>query len=174
MSSPSASTSLVSPAVLAARAYVPKLDMFLASLANVGPGADQKTVVGAMKVFKKWLWHKALAEHLAKRIAEVRAAGFLEVGEEGAASSGNVVETEEAAAGSAVAVVKAVAEPADESEAPEDDNNMDDEVEAPSTPKKVPTVGGSGRPPAVIKWASKSTTPSERRLQKVVPQYEAS
>ncbi|KAG6885566.1 hypothetical protein C0992_005033 [Termitomyces sp. T32_za158] len=49
MSSPSASTSLVSPAVLTAQAYVPKLDMFLASLTNVGPGANQKTVVGAMK-----------------------------------------------------------------------------------------------------------------------------
>ncbi|KAG6884493.1 hypothetical protein C0992_006241 [Termitomyces sp. T32_za158] len=61
MSSPSASTSLISPAVLAARAYVPKLDMFLASLANVGPGADQQTVVGAMRVFEKWLWHKGQA-----------------------------------------------------------------------------------------------------------------
>ncbi|KAG6881226.1 hypothetical protein C0992_001566, partial [Termitomyces sp. T32_za158] len=61
MSSPSASTSLVSPAVLAARAFVPKLDMFLASLANVGMGADQKTVVGAMRVFEKWLWHKGQA-----------------------------------------------------------------------------------------------------------------
>ncbi|KAG6894144.1 hypothetical protein C0992_007348 [Termitomyces sp. T32_za158] len=58
MSSPPASTSLISSAVLAARAYVPKLDMFLASFANVGPGADQKTVVSAMKVFEKWLWHK--------------------------------------------------------------------------------------------------------------------
>ncbi|KAG6876073.1 hypothetical protein C0992_001054 [Termitomyces sp. T32_za158] len=58
MSSPSISTSLISPAVLAAWAYVLKLDMFLASLTNVGPGADQKTVVGAMKVFEKWLWHK--------------------------------------------------------------------------------------------------------------------
>ncbi|KAG6870929.1 hypothetical protein C0992_012100, partial [Termitomyces sp. T32_za158] len=61
MSSPSASTSLVSPAVLAAWAFVPKLDMFLASIANVGTGADQKTVVGAMRVFKKWLWHKGQA-----------------------------------------------------------------------------------------------------------------
>ncbi|KAG6874830.1 hypothetical protein C0992_006398 [Termitomyces sp. T32_za158] len=61
MSSPSASTSLVSSAVLAPRAYVLKLDMFLASLANVGPGADQKTVVGAMQVFEKWLWHKGQA-----------------------------------------------------------------------------------------------------------------
>ncbi|KAG6869973.1 hypothetical protein C0992_001410 [Termitomyces sp. T32_za158] len=61
MSSPSASTSLVSPAVLAARAFVPKLDMFLASIANVGTGADQKTVVGAMRVFEKWLWHKGQA-----------------------------------------------------------------------------------------------------------------
>ncbi|KAG6869825.1 hypothetical protein C0992_001879, partial [Termitomyces sp. T32_za158] len=61
MSSPSASTSLISPAVLAARAYVPKLDMFFASLANVGTGADQKMVVGAMRVFEKWLWHKGQA-----------------------------------------------------------------------------------------------------------------
>ncbi|KAG6883903.1 hypothetical protein C0992_007505 [Termitomyces sp. T32_za158] len=263
MSSPSASTSLISLAVLAARAYVPKLDMFLASLANIGPGADQKMVVGVMKVFKKWLWHKgqavditwsrenelqewcmarymensgapwlasfeanfapvplsidehlaslladdgpfslwtelspdskvaayveplvqldlarqecmwaeaaaqsaaimsaereaellaerqvALAEHLAKHIAEARAARFLEAEEEGAASGGDAVETGETAAGSAVAAVKAVAEPVDESEAPEDENHMDDEVEAPSTPKKVLTVGGSGRPPA--------------------------
>ncbi|KAG6874251.1 hypothetical protein C0992_007971 [Termitomyces sp. T32_za158] len=58
MSSPFASTSLVSPPILTAWAYVPKLDMFLASLTNVGLGANQKTVVGAMKVFKKWLWHK--------------------------------------------------------------------------------------------------------------------
>ncbi|KAG6884612.1 hypothetical protein C0992_006018 [Termitomyces sp. T32_za158] len=58
MSSPSASTLLVSPAVLAARAFVLKLDMFLASLANVSTGADQKMVVGAMKVFEKWLWYK--------------------------------------------------------------------------------------------------------------------
>ncbi|KAG6871004.1 hypothetical protein C0992_011946 [Termitomyces sp. T32_za158] len=49
MSSPSASTSLISSAVLAAWAYVPKLDMFLASLANVGLGANQKMVVGTMK-----------------------------------------------------------------------------------------------------------------------------
>ncbi|KAG6881020.1 hypothetical protein C0992_000975, partial [Termitomyces sp. T32_za158] len=61
MSSPSASTSLISPAVLAARAFVPKLDMFLTSLANVGTGTDQKTVVGAMRVFEKWLWHKGQA-----------------------------------------------------------------------------------------------------------------
>ncbi|KAG6874340.1 hypothetical protein C0992_007870 [Termitomyces sp. T32_za158] len=61
MSSPSASTLLIAPAVLAAQAYVPKLDMFLASLANVGPGADQQMVVGAMRVFEKWLWHKGQA-----------------------------------------------------------------------------------------------------------------
>ncbi|KAG6893836.1 hypothetical protein C0992_008492, partial [Termitomyces sp. T32_za158] len=288
MSSPSASTYLISPAVLAARAYVPKLDMFLASLTNVGPGADQKTVVGAMKVFEKWLWHKgqavdvtwswenelrewcmaryvenlgapwlasfeanfapvplsieehlasllaedgpfslwtelspdskvttyveplaqldlarqertwaeaatqraaimsaeresellverrvALAEHLAKRIAEARAAGFLEAGVEGAASGGDAVEMGKAAEGSAVpAGEAAAAEPAEESEAPENDNDADDEDEAPSMPKKVPTIGGSGLPPMVIKQASKSTTPSKRRSQKVVPQYE--
>ncbi|KAG6875856.1 hypothetical protein C0992_002063, partial [Termitomyces sp. T32_za158] len=61
MSSPSASTSLISLAVFADQAYVPKLDMFLASLANVGPGADHRMVVGAMRVFKKWLWHKGQA-----------------------------------------------------------------------------------------------------------------
>ncbi|KAG6895280.1 hypothetical protein C0992_002197 [Termitomyces sp. T32_za158] len=266
MSSPSTSTSLISPAVLAARAYVLKLDMFLASLANVSLGADQQMVVGAMRVFKKWLWHKgqavevtwsqeeemrewcvawymenlgadwltpfeanfspapltiaeqlaslladdgpfllwtelspdskvaayvkplvqidlvrqepkwveaaaqsaavmlaereaelleerrvALAELLAKCMANAQAAGFLEA-----------VEVDAAAA----------AEPADESEAPEDDDNADDEDEVLVTPKRVPTAGGSGRLPAVIKRASKSTTPSKRRIQKVVPQYE--
>ncbi|KAG6893456.1 hypothetical protein C0992_009904, partial [Termitomyces sp. T32_za158] len=73
MSSPSASTSLISPAVLAARAYVPKLDMFLASIANVGTGADQKTVVGAMRVFEKWLWHKGQAAEVSwSREGELR------------------------------------------------------------------------------------------------------
>ncbi|KAG6873176.1 hypothetical protein C0992_008971 [Termitomyces sp. T32_za158] len=285
MSSPSTSTSLISPAVLAGWAYVPKLDMFPASLANVGPGANQKTVVGAMKVFKKWLWHKGQAvdvtwsrenelrewcmaqymenagaawlasfeanfapiplsidEHLAflladdgpfslwtelspdskvaayveplvqldlacqectwaeaaaqsaaimsaeqeaellaeqrvpladlsaKRMADAQSAGFLEEVGVGAASSSNAVETGEAAA----EVEVAAAEPAEESEVPEDDNDTDNEAKAPSMPKKVPTVGGSSHPPAVIKWASKSTTPFKRRLQKVVPQYEAS
>ncbi|KAG6893101.1 hypothetical protein C0992_011264 [Termitomyces sp. T32_za158] len=66
MSSPSTSTSLVSSAVLAARAYVLKLDIFLASLTNVGPGADQKTVVGAMKAFEKWLWHKGQAAEVTR------------------------------------------------------------------------------------------------------------
>ncbi|KAG6896335.1 hypothetical protein C0992_008923 [Termitomyces sp. T32_za158] len=61
MSSPSASTFLISPAGLAAWAYVPKVEMFLASLANVGSETDQKTVVGTMWVFKKWLWHKGQA-----------------------------------------------------------------------------------------------------------------
>ncbi|KAG6874748.1 hypothetical protein C0992_006734 [Termitomyces sp. T32_za158] len=279
MSSPSASTSLVSPAVLAAQAFVLKLDMFLASLANVSTGADQKTVVGAMRVFEKWLWHKgqaaevtwsqehelrewcmawyvenagaawlapfeanfapvppsideqlaslladdgpflvsdppapkvaayveplvqmdlvrqerqwaeaatqsaaimsaeqeaelleerrlALAEFLAKRTADARVAGFLEAGEEGAASGGEAVET-----GKMAAEVEAAAEPAEESKAPEDEDDADDEDEVPVTPKKVPTAGGSGRLPAVIKRASKSTTPSKRRTQKVVPQY---
>ncbi|KAG6870766.1 hypothetical protein C0992_012508, partial [Termitomyces sp. T32_za158] len=50
--------------------------------------------------------------------------------------------------------------------------DADDEDEAPATPKRVPTAGGSGRLPAVIKRASKSTTPSKRRTQKAVPQYE--
>ncbi|KAG6894175.1 hypothetical protein C0992_007227, partial [Termitomyces sp. T32_za158] len=61
MSSPSASTSLVSPAILAAWAFVPKLDLFLASISNLGPEANQKTVVGTMRVFEKWLWHKGRA-----------------------------------------------------------------------------------------------------------------
>ncbi|KAG6894047.1 hypothetical protein C0992_007696, partial [Termitomyces sp. T32_za158] len=39
-------------------------------------------------------------------------------------------------------------------------------------PKRVLTAGGSGHLPAVIKRASKSTTPSKRRTQKAVPQYE--
>ncbi|KAG6887167.1 hypothetical protein C0992_000350 [Termitomyces sp. T32_za158] len=285
MSSPSASTSLVSPAVLAAWAYVPKLDMFLASLANIGLGADQKTVVGAIKVFKKWLWHKgqavdvtwswenklrewcmaryvenlgaawlasfkanfapvpllidehlaslladdgpflvsspsvpkvtayvdplvqmdlarqehmwaeaaaqiaaimsaeweaelleewrvALAKLLAKRTADARAAGFLEAVEVGAASSSEAVKTEEAAAGSAVTAGEAAtAEPVDESEAPETDNDADDEDNVPAMPKRVLTTGSSGCLPAAIKRASKSTTPSKRCTQKVVPQY---
>ncbi|KAG6879174.1 hypothetical protein C0992_004639 [Termitomyces sp. T32_za158] len=58
MSSPSASTSFVSPAVLAAWSYVLKLDMFLASIVDVSPDADQWMVVGTMRVFEKWLWHK--------------------------------------------------------------------------------------------------------------------
>ncbi|KAG6874885.1 hypothetical protein C0992_006087 [Termitomyces sp. T32_za158] len=264
MSSPSASTSLISSAVLAAQAYVSKLDMFLASLANIGPGADQKTVVGAMK---KWcmaryvenagvawlvpfeanfapaplsideqlaslladdgpftLWAElspnskvaayieplvqmdlvhqerqwaeaaaqsaaimlaeweaelleerqvALVELSAKHMADARAAGFLEEVEVGAASGGNAVETEEAAAGLAVAGVEAAAaEPADESKAPEDEDNADNEDEVPVMPKRVLTTGSSGRSPAVIKRASKSTTPSKCRTQKVVPQYE--
>ncbi|KAG6895131.1 hypothetical protein C0992_003029 [Termitomyces sp. T32_za158] len=295
MSSPSASTSLISPAVLAAQAYVPKLDMFLASLTNVGPGADQKTVVGAMKVFEKWLWHKgqavevtwsrknelreecmvryvenagvawlvpfevnfapappsidkqlasllvddglfmlwtelfpnskvaayieplvqmdlarqerkwveaaaqsaaimlaeqeaelleewrvALAELLAKCMANVQAAGFLEVVEVGAITGGEVVGMEEAAAGGPAAaeglavpmVEVAAAEPADEFEAPEEDDEAEDEDKVPVTPKRVLTAGSSGQLPVVIKRASKSTTPSKQRAQKVVPQYE--
>ncbi|KAG6874680.1 hypothetical protein C0992_006993 [Termitomyces sp. T32_za158] len=249
MSSPSASTSLVSPAVLTAWAYVLKLDMFLASLANIGPGADQKTVVGAMKVFKKWLWHKgqaapvppsiekqlasllvddgpftvsdppapkvaayvkplvqmdlahqerqwaeaaaqsaaimsaereaelleerrvALVALSAKRTAEAQAAGFLEA--VGTAGGGDAVETGEAAAGSAVATVEAAtAEPAEESEALENDDDADNEDKVLAMPKRVPTAGGSGRLPAVIKRASKSTTPSKRCTQKAMPQYE--
>ncbi|KAG6893630.1 hypothetical protein C0992_009266, partial [Termitomyces sp. T32_za158] len=108
----------------------------------------------------------ALAEFLAKRTADAQAAGFLEVGEEGAASGGEAVETGETAA-----EVEAAAEPAEESEAPEDEDDAGDEDKVLVTPKKVPTAGGSGRLPAVIKRASKSTTPSKRRTQKVVPQY---
>ncbi|KAG6893017.1 hypothetical protein C0992_011552, partial [Termitomyces sp. T32_za158] len=112
----------------------------------------------------------ALAALLAKRTAEAQAAGFLEVGEAGAATGGEAVEMGEAAAGSAAATV----EPAEEFEAPETDNGADNEDEVPATPKRVPTAGGSGRSPAVIKRASKSTTPSKRRTQKAVPQYEPS
>ncbi|KAG6883253.1 hypothetical protein C0992_009312 [Termitomyces sp. T32_za158] len=61
MSSPSASTLLVSPAVLAAQAYVLKIDTFFSSLANVGLEADQRTIVGAMRVFEKWLGHRGKA-----------------------------------------------------------------------------------------------------------------
>ncbi|KAG6875182.1 hypothetical protein C0992_004877 [Termitomyces sp. T32_za158] len=112
----------------------------------------------------------ALAEFLAKRIADAQAAGFLEA--VGAASGGKVVEVGEAAAGLAVAAGEvATAEPADESKAPETDNDADNEDEVPAMPKRVPTAGGSGRSPAVIKKASKSTTPSKRCTQKVVPQY---
>ncbi|KAG6893991.1 hypothetical protein C0992_007925, partial [Termitomyces sp. T32_za158] len=253
--------------------------MFLASLANVGPGADQKTVVGAMKVFEKWLWHKgqavdvtwsrenelrewcmarymensgapwlasfeanfapvplsidehlaslladdgpfsvsgpsvlkvaayveplaqldlarqertwveaaaqsaaimsaerevellaeqrvALTEHSAKRTADARAAEFLDAVEVGAASGGEVVGTGVATEEPAVAEVEAAgAEPAEESEVPETDD-ADDEEEVPVTPKRVPTAGGSGHSPAVIKRASKSTTPSKRHTQK--------
>ncbi|KAG6882385.1 hypothetical protein C0992_011812, partial [Termitomyces sp. T32_za158] len=84
----------------------------------------------------------ALAALSAKRTAEAQAAGFLEVGEVGAASSGKAVETGEAAAGAVTA------EPAEESEAPESDDEADDEDEVPVTPKRVPTAGGSGRSPA--------------------------
>ncbi|KAG6881530.1 hypothetical protein C0992_000887, partial [Termitomyces sp. T32_za158] len=110
----------------------------------------------------------ALAALSAKRTAEAQAAGFLEKGEAVAASGGEAVETGEAAAGSVTA------EPAEESEAPENDDEADDEDEVPVTPKRVPTAGGSGRLPAVIKRASKSTTPSKRRTQKTAPQYEVS
>ncbi|KAG6894351.1 hypothetical protein C0992_006482 [Termitomyces sp. T32_za158] len=109
----------------------------------------------------------ALAKFSAKRTADARAAGFLEAGEEGAASGGEAVET-----GETVAEVEVAAEPAEESEAPEDEDDANNEDEVPVTPKKVPTAGGSGCLPAVIKRASKSSTPSKRHTQKVVPQYE--
>ncbi|KAG6875111.1 hypothetical protein C0992_005178, partial [Termitomyces sp. T32_za158] len=103
------------------------------------------------------------------------ALGFLGAAEVGAASGGEAVGTGEAVEGSAVAAVEtAAAEPAEESTAPENDEDADDEDKVPATPKRVPTAGGSGHLPAVIKRASKSTTPSKRRTQKVVPQYEVS
>ncbi|KAG6893090.1 hypothetical protein C0992_011293, partial [Termitomyces sp. T32_za158] len=112
----------------------------------------------------------ALAVFLAKGTADAQVAGFLEAVEVGAASGGNAVET-----GETVAEVEvAAAEPADESEAPEDEDNADNEDEVPVTPKRVPNAGGSSCLPAVIKRASKSTTPFKRRTQKVVPQYEVS
>ncbi|KAG6873573.1 hypothetical protein C0992_008560 [Termitomyces sp. T32_za158] len=60
-SSAHAPPSLVPPAVLAAQAYVPKIDTFFSSLANVGPEADRRTIVGAMRVFEKWLGHRGKA-----------------------------------------------------------------------------------------------------------------
>ncbi|KAG6886718.1 hypothetical protein C0992_002676 [Termitomyces sp. T32_za158] len=69
MSSSTASIFLISPAVLATWTYVPKLDLFLASISNVGPD-DQKTVVGAMWVFEKWLWHKGRAPEVTWSWAE--------------------------------------------------------------------------------------------------------
>ncbi|KAG6882623.1 hypothetical protein C0992_011182, partial [Termitomyces sp. T32_za158] len=98
-----------------------------------------------------------------------QAAGFLEIGEAVAASGGEAVETGKAAAGS---VTAEPAEAVEESEAPENDDEADNEDKVPATPKRVPTAGGSGRSPAVIKRASKSTTPSKRRTQKAAPQYE--
>ncbi|KAG6883907.1 hypothetical protein C0992_007476 [Termitomyces sp. T32_za158] len=109
----------------------------------------------------------ALADLSAKRMADAWAAGFLEVVGVGAEAGGDAVGMGMAAEGLAVPVVEAAAaEPAEESKAPENDDDMGDEAEAPSMPKKVPTIGGSGRPPAVIKRASKSTTPSKRCSQK--------
>ncbi|KAG6871576.1 hypothetical protein C0992_010686 [Termitomyces sp. T32_za158] len=66
--------SLVPPAVLAARAYVPKIDTFFSSLANVGPEADRRTIVGAMRVFEKWLGHRGKAPEVSwSREEELRA-----------------------------------------------------------------------------------------------------
>ncbi|KAG6894131.1 hypothetical protein C0992_007408 [Termitomyces sp. T32_za158] len=63
MSSSSTRTpaSLVPPAILAAQAYVPKIDTFFSSLANVGLEADRRTIVGGMRVFEKWLRHRGKA-----------------------------------------------------------------------------------------------------------------
>ncbi|KAG6894609.1 hypothetical protein C0992_005404 [Termitomyces sp. T32_za158] len=90
----------------------------------------------------------------------------------GAALQGAAAAEPEAAEEPAVPAVEAVAaeELADESAA-QDNEEADNEDKAPVTPKKVPTVGGSGPSPAVVKRASKLTTLSKLRLQKVVPQY---
>ncbi|KAG6881927.1 hypothetical protein C0992_013112, partial [Termitomyces sp. T32_za158] len=66
--------SLVPPTVLAARAYVPKIDTFFSSLANVSPEADRRTIVGAMRVFEKWLGHRGKAPEVSwSREEELRA-----------------------------------------------------------------------------------------------------
>ncbi|KAG6894258.1 hypothetical protein C0992_006905, partial [Termitomyces sp. T32_za158] len=127
-----------------------------------------------------------LAEHTAKRMAKAQAAGFLVVEPVSAKTGSEVVGTEEAVlqeagvdepeaaeeltvpAGDAVAAEESVVE----SEAQDNEEEVDDKDEAPVMPKKVPTIGSSGPLPAVFKRASKSTTPSKQRLQKVVPQYE--
>ncbi|KAG6875311.1 hypothetical protein C0992_004347 [Termitomyces sp. T32_za158] len=73
-SSTRAPASLVPPADLAAWAYVPKIDTFFSSLANVGPEADWRTIVGAMKVFEKWLGHQGKAPEVTlSREEELRA-----------------------------------------------------------------------------------------------------
>ncbi|KAG6886367.1 hypothetical protein C0992_004351 [Termitomyces sp. T32_za158] len=73
-SSTCAPPSLVPPAILAARAYVPKIDTFFSSLANVSPEADRWTIVGAMRVFEKWLGHRGKAPEVTwSREEELRA-----------------------------------------------------------------------------------------------------
>ncbi|KAG6886719.1 hypothetical protein C0992_002677 [Termitomyces sp. T32_za158] len=88
---------------------------------------------------------------------------------EAAVAEGTAVGEAEAASQLSVPVVEAlvVGESASKSE-----DAADNEDEVPVTPKRAPTVGGSGLLPVVVKRASKSTTPSKRCLQKVVPQYE--
>ncbi|KAG6873583.1 hypothetical protein C0992_008542 [Termitomyces sp. T32_za158] len=60
-SSTCAPPSLVPPAILATQVYVPKIDTFFSFLANVGSEADRRTIVGAMRVFEKWLGHRGKA-----------------------------------------------------------------------------------------------------------------
>ncbi|KAG6875780.1 hypothetical protein C0992_002381, partial [Termitomyces sp. T32_za158] len=67
---------LVSPAILATQAYVPKIDTFFSFLANVSLEADQRTIVGAMKIFKKWLKHCSKAPEYAEHVGEVWLAPF--------------------------------------------------------------------------------------------------
>ncbi|KAG6884450.1 hypothetical protein C0992_006303 [Termitomyces sp. T32_za158] len=274
MSSSTASTSLVSPAVLAAQAYVPKLDMFLASFANIGPEANQKMVVQAKELWKwccmryekhkgaDWLapfetpfapilplledqlttlledeiggltlwtelsldskvdvyvkplmeieldrqacWCAEAAKQqsaellleeeqallrkwaalMASTMAAGQAAGFLALETSVAGMSigspimglvatrammavaGGAEVVSEPSVLTVEAVVAGEGESADKS-----DDQADNEDKAPVTPKRAPTAGGSGPSPAVMQRASKSTTPSRRHSQKVVPQY---
>ncbi|KAG6879149.1 hypothetical protein C0992_004823 [Termitomyces sp. T32_za158] len=211
MSSLSAFTSLVPSPVLAARAYVLKLDMFLASIANVGPGANQRMVVGTMQVFEKWLWHKGqaaevtwsweeeLREWCMARCMENSGAAWLAPFEANFAPAPPLIDKQLASlladdgpfSVSNLSALKvatyveplvqmdlacqeleavAAEELADESTA-QDNKEADNEDEAPVTPKTVLTIGSSSPSPAVVKRASKSTTPSKWRSQKVVPQY---
>ncbi|KAG6874250.1 hypothetical protein C0992_007973 [Termitomyces sp. T32_za158] len=120
-------------------------------------------------------WRVVLAELMAGHMADAQVAGFLETEEVVAETGGQAVGTgetvlQEAAAAEelAVTVVEAVA--AEES-AGKSDEEADNEDKAPVMPKRAPTAGSSGQSPVVIKRASKSSTPSKQRVQKVVPQY---
>ncbi|KAG6894504.1 hypothetical protein C0992_005849, partial [Termitomyces sp. T32_za158] len=117
---------------------------------------------------------------MAAKAAEGQAAGFLapkmSVAGAGMETAVEVVETAVIAVGGAEAAmaveVMAAGESVDESEAQDGEDEADNEDEAPITPKRALTIGGSGPSPVVGKRASKSTTPSKRRSQKMVPQYE--
>ncbi|KAG6894174.1 hypothetical protein C0992_007226 [Termitomyces sp. T32_za158] len=102
---------------------------------------------------------------LVSTMAAGQVAGFLapETSAVGAAAAGTLAGMAEAVSGPAVQ-----APAVGELESGLDDE-ADNEDEAPVTPKRAPTAGSSGQSPAVVKMASKSTTPSKRRLEKVVP-----